>query len=92
MAKKLFVGNLAYSVSEEEVRDVFAEHGTIHSIKLILDRDTGRSRGFAFVEMDDSEADAAMSALDGTEFLGRALRVNEAREREDRGPRQHRQW
>ena len=92
MAKKLFVGNLAYSVSEEEVRDVFAEHGTIHSIKLILDRDTGRSRGFAFVEMDDSEADAAMSALDGTEFLGRALRVNEAREREDRGPRQQRQW
>lgn len=89
MAKKLYVGNLPFTATEDEVRALFAEHGEVQSVALINDRDTGRPRGFGFVEMED--ADAAMQALDGTDFGGRTLRVNEARERE-RGGRQERRW
>ncbi len=79
MSKKLYVGNLPFSATEDELRELFARHGTVGSVNVITDRDTGRSRGFAFVEMDDgSAADDAMRALDGTEMGGRSLRVNEA--------------
>jgi len=81
MAKTIYVGNLAFSTSESEVRTLFEEFGTVHEVKMITDRGTGRFRGFGFVEMDDEEADAAISKLDGVDFSGRTLRVNEARER-----------
>ena len=83
---KLYVGNLSYNTSEDELRDVFAEYGQPDSVKIIMDRDSGRSKGFGFVEFaDDQQAKAAMSALNGREFGGRALTVNEARTREDGG-------
>ena len=82
MAKKLYVGNLPFSSTEDEVRALFEEHGEVASVALIMDRETGRPRGFGFVEMEN--ADAAMQALDGTDFGGRTLRVNEARSRDDR--------
>ena len=82
MAKKLYVGNLPFSATEDEVRALFEEHGEVASVALIMDRETGRPRGFGFVEMEN--ADAAMQALDGTDFGGRTLRVNEARSRDDR--------
>ncbi|MCB9514791.1 MAG: RNA-binding protein [Candidatus Krumholzibacteriia bacterium] len=82
MSKKLYVGNLPFTATEDEVRALFEKHGTVHSVALIMDRDTGRPRGFGFVEMDNHEA--AISALDGTEMGGRALRVNEAEERRER--------
>ena len=82
MAKKLYVGNLSFSATEDEVRALFEEHGEVASVALIMDRETGRPRGFGFVEMEN--ADAAMQALDGTDFGGRTLRVNEARSRDDR--------
>ena len=81
MAKTIYVGNLAFSTTESEVRTLFEEFGTVHEVKMITDRGTGRFRGFGFVEMDDEEADAAISKLDGVDFSGRTLRVNEARER-----------
>jgi cold-inducible RNA-binding protein len=84
MSKKIYVGNLPFTATEDDVRELFAQHGTIHSVAMINDRDTGRFRGFGFVEMDDAEADSAIEALDGYDFDGRALRVNEARERTDR--------
>ena len=86
MAKKLYVGNLPFSASEAELRELFEKHGTVHSVNLITDRETGRPRGFGFVEMEPAQADAAIKALDGTDFGGRNLRVNEAREREPRPP------
>ncbi|MCB1163380.1 MAG: RNA-binding protein [Candidatus Krumholzibacteriia bacterium] len=85
MAKKLYVGNLPFSATEDEIRALFEKHGTVVSVNLINDRETGRPRGFGFVEMEDPTA--AMSALDGFEFGGRTLRVNEAEERRDRGGR-----
>ena len=86
MAKKMYVGNLSYSTNEDELRRIFEEHGTVVSAQVIMDRETGRSKGFAFVEMSsDQEAQAAISALDGKEMGGRVLKVNEARPREDRG-------
>lgn len=85
LSKKLFVGNLSFNVTEDEVRELFSEHGTIESLAWITDRDTGRFRGFCFIEMEDQSAAAAISALDGQDFQGRDLRVNEARPREDRG-------
>ncbi|HXY36359.1 MAG TPA: RNA-binding protein [Planctomycetaceae bacterium] len=86
MAKKMYVGNLSYSANEEELRRVFEEHGTVVSAQVIMDRETGRSKGFAFVEMStDQEAQAAIAALDGKEVGGRVIKVNEARPREDRG-------
>ena len=83
MAQKLYVGNLPFSATEDSLRNLFSEHGEVHSINLITDRDTGRPRGFGFVEMEN--ADAAIEALDGTEFEGRNLKVNVAKDRPDRG-------
>jgi len=79
--KKLYVGNLPFSATDEEITELFGQHGTVHSVALINDRETGRPRGFGFVEMDDDAAMAAQQALDGSEMGGRALRVNEAQER-----------
>ena len=87
MAKRIYIGNLPFSATEDEIRELFGAHGEIVSIKLITDRETGRPRGFGFVEMEDAGADAAITALDGTEMGGRNLRVNEARAREERGGR-----
>ncbi len=81
MTKKLYVGNLPFSASEDSVRDLFADHGEVESVNLITDRETGRPRGFGFVEMDDAGADAAIQALDGEEFEGRSLKVNEAQDK-----------
>jgi len=83
--KKIYVGNLPFSATEDQVRELFGQHGTVHSVALIEDRDTGRPRGFGFVEMDDAEATAAIQAIDGNSLDGRALRVNEAQPRENRG-------
>jgi len=86
VAKKMYVGNLSYSANEDDLRRVFEEHGTVVSAQVIMDRETGRSKGFAFVEMSsDQEAQAAIAALDGKEVGGRVIKVNEARPREDRG-------
>lgn len=79
--KKIFVGNLPFTATQDEVRELFATHGTVHEVKLINDRETGRPRGFGFVEMDADGATAAMRELDGKEFGGRDLRVNEATDR-----------
>ena len=84
MTKKVYVGNLSFSATEDQVRDLFSEYGEIQSIAMINDRDTGRFRGFAFVEMEDSAANAAIKALNGKEVDGRELSVNEARPREER--------
>jgi RNA recognition motif-containing protein len=81
VSKRLFVGNLPFRATEDELRGFFEQHGTVHSVAIITDRQTGRSRGFGFVEMDDGEADTAMSELDGKEFAGRNIRISEARER-----------
>jgi len=86
MAKKLYVGNLSYQVDSSELEQLFAQHGQVMSAQVINDRETGRSKGFGFVEMaNDGEADAAVTALNGQQHNGRALTVNEARPREDRG-------
>ncbi len=86
LSKKLYVGNLAFSTTEDDLRNVFEQHGKVESVNVIMDRDTGRSRGFGFVEMDDaSAADAAMRALDGSELGGRNLKVNEAQDRQRGG-------
>lgn len=90
MMKTLYVGNLPFSTSEEQVRELFAQYGTVHAVRLITDRITQRFRGFGFVEMDQAEADAAIQALDGTDMGGRALRVGEARPRRPR--QQGRVW
>jgi RNA recognition motif-containing protein len=80
MGKKLYVGNLAYGVTDGDLEQLFAAHGTVQSAQVIMDRDTGRSKGFGFVEMgSDQEAQAAIQALNGKEVEGRALTVNEAR-------------
>lgn len=82
MAKRLYVGNLAYSVTSEDLQQIFEQHGVVRSAQVLSDRDTGRSRGFGFVEMDnDEEADQAISQLDGSDHNGRRLTVNEARPR-----------
>ena len=81
----IYVGNLSYSLSESELRDAFAGFGEVSSVKVLMDRETGRSRGFGFVEMpNQSEAEAAIAQLNGKELGGRALRVNEARPKERR--------
>ena len=85
MSKNIYVGNLSYSVDEQELERLFAQYGTVKTARVITDRDTNRSKGFGFVEMEDnSEADAAISALNGTEVDNREIKVNEARERGDR--------
>ena len=81
LGKKLYVGNIPFTTTEDELRSLFEQHGSVESINVITDRETGRPRGFAFVEMDASAADAAMQALDGKDMGGRSLRVNEANER-----------
>jgi RNA recognition motif-containing protein len=86
MGKKLYVGNLTYDVTDSALEQLFAAHGTVRSAQVIMDRDTGRSKGFGFVEMgSDQEAQAAIAALNGKMVGGRSLTVNEAKPREDRG-------
>ena len=86
MSKKIYIGNIPFTSTEEELRTVFERHGDVASVSVITDRETGRSRGFAFVEMDDaSAADNAIRALDGSELGGRSIRVNEAEDRKDGG-------
>ena len=87
--KSIYVGNLPFSTTEEDVRNLFSPYGTVHAVKLISDRETGKPRGFGFVDMEDSAAVSAISALNGHEIGGRSLRINEARERE-RAPRHER--
>jgi RNA recognition motif-containing protein len=85
MGKKLYVGNLSYDVTGSDLEQLFAPHGTVQSAQIISDRDTGRSKGFGFVEMgSDAEATTAIGALNGQEVGGRALTVNEAKPREER--------
>ncbi len=86
MGKKLYVGNLAYSMTNEGLSELFSVHGAVDSAQVIMDRETGRSKGFGFVEMGNAtEADAAIAALDGKDNGGRALKVNEAKPREAGG-------
>jgi RNA recognition motif-containing protein len=84
MSKKIYVGNLSFQTTEAGLHDHFAQHGDVHSVTIVTDRDTGRSRGFGFVEMDASAAQAAIEALDQSELDGRNLKVNEAKPRENR--------
>ncbi len=84
MSKNLYVGNLSFNTTADDLRDLFSQHGSVTSTQVISDRETGRSRGFGFVEMADG-AEAAVSAVNGAEFQGRALTVNEAKPREERG-------
>ena len=84
MAQRIYVGNLPYSSTEDEVRELFGQYGEVVSCALPTDRETGRPRGFGFVEMSDEDGRKAIDALDGQDFGGRQLRVNEARPREDR--------
>ncbi|HUI59302.1 MAG TPA: RNA-binding protein [Steroidobacteraceae bacterium] len=91
---KLYVGNLPFTATEDSVRTLFAPHGSVDKVSLINDRDTGRPRGFGFVEMSNADASRAMQALNGADFEGRALKVNEAQDRErssggGRGPRRY---
>jgi len=82
----IYIGNLSFQASEDDIRDVFAEYGEVTRISLPIDRETGRKRGFAFVDMaDETKEDQAISELDGAEWLGRELRVNKARPRTDNG-------
>lgn len=88
MGKKLYVGNLAYSVTDSELEQMFAAHGTVQSAQVIMDRDTGRSKGFGFVEMgNDSEAQKAIQAMNGKDTGGRSLTVNEAKPKTEGGGR-----
>ena len=82
--KKIYVGNLPWDTDEAGLRDLFAAIGEVHSAAVISDRDTGRSRGFGFIEMEDGDADKAISELNGHEIGGRQLRINEARDRKER--------
>lgn len=83
--KKIYVGNLPFTATEDEVRTLFGEHGEIESVNLITDRETGRPRGFGFVEMSVEGADAAIQAINGRDMGGRSLNVNEAKPRRDNG-------
>jgi len=86
MATSIYVGNLSYDSTEQGIRQLFEQYGEVLSVKMIEDRDTGRPRGFGFVEMDASGANAAVQALNGTDLDGRTLKVNEAKPRESRPP------
>ena len=91
MGAKLYVGNLSFSVVEEQLQGLFSQHGSVVSARIITDKFSGRSKGFGFVEMEsDEEAEKAIAALNGTEFEGRAIVVNEARPQQPRPPRQDR--
>jgi RNA recognition motif-containing protein len=86
VAAKLYVGNLTFAMTDSDLEQLLSAHGTVRSAQVIMDRDTGRSKGFGFVEMDSSEeAQAAIAALNGRDLNGRALTVNEARPKEERG-------
>ena len=86
MSKKLYVGNIPFSATEDELRGVFERHGSVDSVNVITDRETGRPRGFAFVEMSEvSAADDAIRALDGSDLGGRSIRVNEAQDKRGGG-------
>jgi len=86
ISMSIYVGNLSYSVTSEDVENVFQEYGKVNRVQIPIDRETGRMRGFAFVEMaNDNEEAAAIEALDGAEWMGRDLKVNKAKPREDRG-------
>ncbi len=85
MAKRIYVGNLPFTSTEDEIRDLFQQHGEVHAVDLVTDRETGRPRGFGFVEMENDDAESAIQALDGVSLGGRDLRVNEARPRKERG-------
>lgn len=87
MGKKIYVGNLSFDSTEDGLRGLFSQYGEVESAKVITEQGTGRSRGFGFVEMDTEAAEAAISALNGVEFEGRSLKVNEAKPRESRPPR-----
>jgi len=88
LSKKIYVGNLPFSSTESDLRPLFSRHGDVASVNVIMDRETGRPRGFAFVEMDSADAAReAIRALDGTEFDGRSLRVNEAEDKPRGGRR-----
>ena len=84
----IYVGNLKFNTSEQDLQSLFEQYGQVHSVKLIKERESGRPRGFAFVEMDEDEAKGAIEALDGKDFQGRNLRINEARQKEQFEPRQ----
>ena len=84
MSKRIYVGNLSYHTTENDLADLFGQVGEVASANIITDRDTGRSKGFGFVEMDGEDADKAIAQLNGSELNGRALTVNEARPREER--------
>ena len=93
MATRLYVGNLPFSATEDELRTVFGEFGTVETAELVMDRETGRPRGFGFVQMDSEVAATAIKKLDGFEMGGRALNVNEAKERTNsRPPRRQSNW
>ena len=87
MTKSIFVGNLPWSATEEQIEDLFAEYGNVISVRLMSDRDTGRARGFGFVEMEDADAPVAIDALDNFSFGGRPLRVNESQPKAPRPKR-----
>ncbi len=90
MPKKIYVGNLSYSVDDQELENLFSQHGTVTSARVIIDRYDNRSKGFGFVEMEDeAAADAAIEALNGNEHMGRELKVSVARERNDRPRREY---
>ena len=90
MAKKIYVGNMNYSTTEDELTDIFKQYGEVKDVKIIVDRDTYRSKGFAFVEMETEEAaDAAISALNNTDLNGRSIKVNAA---QDKKPRQNKNY
>ncbi|MBU0690210.1 RNA-binding protein [bacterium] len=91
MSKKLYVGNLPFSATEDEIRTLFSEYGTVDTVELLMDRDSGRPRGFGFVQMNEADASRAISGLDGKDMGGRALRVNEAKDRAERSSRSPRE-
>ncbi len=91
--KKIYVGNLAFRTPESRVHELFSQYGQVHSVKLVTDYVTGRSRGFGFVEMDSEQADKAIAELNGTELDGRVLKVDVAKERKSSPSRYHgRRW
>ena len=85
MSKRIYVGNLSFQTTENDISDLFGQVGEVDSVSIVTDRDTGRSKGFGFVEMGDDDAEKAIAQFNGTELNGRSITVNEARPREDRG-------
>jgi len=84
MSKTLYLGNIPYTATEDEISGIFSAHGEVKEVRIITDRETGRSRGFAFVEIEGDDVAAVIEALDGADYGGRTLRVNEAQERRSR--------